>query len=68
VGIIRTYIRPACTPKDSKTKIVRGNTKELMDGRVIGKGFGGGPVHEVYGSKESLVPVFQWHGGMGKHG
>jgi hypothetical protein len=39
-----------------------------MDGRVIRKEFGGGPVDKVYDSKESLVPVIQWHGGMGKQG
>jgi hypothetical protein len=58
VGIIRTYIRSACTPKDSKTKIVKGNTKELMDGRVIGKEFGGGPVHEVYAARKASSQYF----------
>jgi hypothetical protein len=39
-----------------------------MDRCVIGKEFGGSSVDEVYGSKESLIPVFQLHGGMGKQG
>jgi hypothetical protein len=39
-----------------------------MDGCVIGKEFGGGPIDKVYGSKESLIPLFQSHGGMGKQG
>jgi hypothetical protein len=29
-----------------------------VDGRVIGKEFGGGSVDEVNGSKESLIPLF----------
>jgi hypothetical protein len=57
---------PIGTPKNPKTRIIKGDRKKFVDESVIGKKFGGGAIDEIYNSEKSLIPVLQWHGGMGK--
>jgi hypothetical protein len=57
VGGIGSQVWPTRTSEDPKARIVRCGTEKLMQGRVIGKEFGGSSINEINGCKESFIPV-----------
>jgi hypothetical protein len=58
MGVIGSQIRPTRTSEKTKARIVRCGTEKLMQGRVIGKEFGGRSIDEISGCKESFIPIF----------
>jgi hypothetical protein len=61
-------VRPTCTTKGTKTTVVRFFMIEpLKRGGEI-KDFGCQSIDEICGSKECIIPIFEWHASMGKQG
>jgi hypothetical protein len=59
-----SQIRPTRTSENPKARIVRCGAEKLMQGRVIGKEFGGRSIDEISGYKENFIPIFEGHGSM----
>jgi hypothetical protein len=68
VRVERTKVGPICTTKGTKTTIITFFMKETLKRGGEIKDFGWQSIYEICSSKESLIPIFEWHASIGKQG
>jgi hypothetical protein len=68
VSIIQPQVRPTCTTKSVKKRVIGLSTKESLHGNLVGYNTGQSTIDKKSGSEIGFIPKLQRHAGLGKKG